>query len=82
MFDSFMLTIYNITQNIFHINEAFTLSSEKGSFAAFLERKDVKFSFSRYFVEALGAMGIGLFASLDVYKRQIIYFCGRAADVF
>lgn len=64
MFDSFMLTIYNIMQNIFHINEAFTLSSEKGSFAAFLERKDVKFSFSRYFVEALGAMGIGLFASL------------------
>lgn len=64
MFDSFMLTIYNIMQNIFHINEAFTLSSEKGSFAAFLERKNVKFSFSRYFVEALGAMGIGLFASL------------------
>ena len=40
------------------------MASEKGSFAAFLERKNVKFSFSRYFVEALGAMGIGLFASL------------------
>ncbi len=33
-------------------------------FLKFLRRKDVKFSFSRYFVEALGAMGIGLFASL------------------
>ena len=39
---------------------------EKGSFAKFLERKNVKFSFSRYFVSALGAMGTGLFASLIV----------------
>ena len=40
------------------------MASEKNSIAAFLERKNVRFSFSRYFVEALGAMGIGLFASL------------------
>lgn len=38
--------------------------SEKGSIRAFLDRKDVKFTFSRYFVDALGAMGVGLFASL------------------
>ena len=31
---------------------------------AFLARKDIRFSFSRYFVDALGAMGVGLFASL------------------
>ena len=40
------------------------MSKKKGSISAFFERKDVRFSFSRYFVEALGAMGIGLFASL------------------
>lgn len=38
--------------------------SENGSIKAFLERKNVKFTFSRYFVDALGAMGVGLFASL------------------
>ena len=32
--------------------------------SAFLARKDIRFSFSRYFVDALGAMGVGLFASL------------------
>lgn len=36
----------------------------KGSVSAFLERKGVEFSFKRYFVDALGAMGVGLFASL------------------
>ena len=40
------------------------MSLQNGSLAAFLERKNVKFSFNRYFVEALGAMGVGLFASL------------------
>jgi len=30
----------------------------------FLARKGVEFSFKRYFVDALGAMGVGLFASL------------------
>lgn len=39
-------------------------SSHKRSFSEFLKRKDIKFTFSRYFVDALGAMGIGLFASL------------------
>ena len=38
--------------------------SGKNSFSDFLDRKDIKFTFSRYFVDALGAMGIGLFASL------------------
>jgi len=38
--------------------------SGKNSFSAFLERKGVEFSFKRYFVDALGAMGVGLFASL------------------
>ena len=37
---------------------------KKCTFASFLERKGVEFSFKRYFVDALGAMGIGLFASL------------------
>ena len=36
----------------------------QSSFAAFLARKNVEFSFKRYFVDALGAMGVGLFASL------------------
>ncbi len=39
-------------------------SCKKCTFASFLERKGVEFSFKRYFVDALGAMGIGLFASL------------------
>lgn len=39
-------------------------TAHKSSFAAFLERKGVEFSFKRYFVDALGAMGVGLFASL------------------
>lgn len=36
----------------------------KNTFFTFLERKGVEFSFKRYFVDALGAMGVGLFASL------------------
>ncbi|MBQ2840097.1 MAG: PTS sugar transporter subunit IIC [Oscillospiraceae bacterium] len=33
-------------------------------FKAFLKRKDIEFSFKRYFIDALGAMAQGLFASL------------------
>ena len=40
------------------------MSSEANSLSSFLARKDIRFSFSRYFVDALGAMGVGLFASL------------------
>jgi len=40
------------------------LNNGKSSFAEFLARKNVEFSFKRYFVDALGAMGVGLFASL------------------
>ena len=40
------------------------MNKGQSSFAAFLARKNVEFSFKRYFVDALGAMGVGLFASL------------------
>ena len=33
-------------------------------FKAFLKRKDIEFSLKRYFIDALGAMAQGLFASL------------------
>ncbi len=33
-------------------------------FSAFLERKKIKFSFKRYFIDAMGSMALGLFASL------------------
>ena len=36
----------------------------KQSFKAFLQRKDIEFSAKRYFIDALGAMAQGLFASL------------------
>jgi len=36
----------------------------KSSFSEFLKRKNVELSFKRYFVDALGAMGVGLFSSL------------------
>lgn len=36
----------------------------KQSFKAFLKRKDIEFSAKRYFIDALGAMAQGLFASL------------------
>ncbi|MBR3848568.1 MAG: PTS sugar transporter subunit IIC [Oscillospiraceae bacterium] len=35
-----------------------------GKFKAFLKRKDIEFSLKRYFIDALGAMAQGLFASL------------------
>lgn len=39
-------------------------NTESRTFSAFLERKGVELTFKRYFVDALGAMGVGLFASL------------------
>lgn len=39
-------------------------TSGNSQVAAFLKRKGVELSFKRYFVDALGAMGIGLFSSL------------------
>ena len=36
----------------------------KSSFSEFLKHKNVELSFRRYFVDALGAMGVGLFSSL------------------
>ena len=35
-------------------------------FKAFLKRKDIEISFKRYFIDAMGAMASGLFASLLV----------------
>ena len=40
------------------------ISKNKGKFAAFLEKQGIVFSAKRYFVDALGAMAQGLFASL------------------
>ena len=39
-------------------------NTESRTFSAFLKRKGVELTFKRYFVDALGAMGVGLFASL------------------
>ena len=36
----------------------------KGGFSAFLKRKDIEISWKRYFIDAMGAMASGLFASL------------------
>lgn len=64
-----MLTVYrlftssvkpNLLKGVLILQE----QAKKSSFAAFLERKGIEFSFKRYFVDALGAMGVGLFASL------------------
>ena len=38
--------------------------SEKKSFRNFLEKKDVRISAKRYFIDAMGSMAMGLFASL------------------
>lgn len=39
-------------------------TNEKKGFAAFLKRKDIEISWKRYFIDAMGAMASGLFASL------------------
>ncbi len=38
--------------------------NKKGGFRAFLKRKDIEISWKRYFIDAMGAMASGLFASL------------------
>ncbi len=38
--------------------------NNKGGFAAFLKKKDIEISWKRYFIDAMGAMASGLFASL------------------
>ena len=38
----------------------------QGGFKAFLKRKDIEISWKRYFIDAMGAMASGLFASLLV----------------
>ncbi len=38
--------------------------AKREAFAAFLKRKDIEFSWKRYFIDALGAMAQGLFCSL------------------
>ena len=40
------------------------MGKSNNKISAFLKRKGVEFSFKRYFVDALGAMGVGLFSSL------------------
>ena len=45
-------------------NNQTTEVKEPGKFKAFLKRKDIEFSWKRYFIDAMGAMASGLFASL------------------
>ena len=40
------------------------MEKKKSKFSVFLERKKIKFSFKRYFIDAMGSMAMGLFASL------------------
>ncbi|MBQ6904585.1 MAG: PTS sugar transporter subunit IIC [Lachnospiraceae bacterium] len=39
-------------------------TNNTGGFKAFLKKKDIEFSWKRYFIDAMGAMASGLFASL------------------
>ena len=39
-------------------------ANNTGGFKAFLKKKDIEFSWKRYFIDAMGAMASGLFASL------------------
>ncbi len=39
-------------------------TAKKGGFKEFLKRKDIEISWKRYFIDAMGAMASGLFASL------------------
>ena len=41
-----------------------TQKNNDGKFKAFLKKKDIEFSLKRYFIDAMGAMASGLFASL------------------
>lgn len=45
-------------------NKNTNTTNEPGKFKAFLKRKDIEFSWKRYFIDAMGAMASGLFASL------------------
>ncbi len=45
-------------------NQAANAAKEPGKFKAFLKKKDIEFSWKRYFIDAMGAMASGLFASL------------------
>ena len=47
-------------------NETNENTKTSGKFASFLKRKDIEFSWKRYFIDAMGAMASGLFASLLV----------------
>ena len=40
------------------------MEKNKSSFASFLKRKDIDLKPKRYFIDALGSMAMGLFASL------------------
>ena len=40
------------------------MEKKQSKFSSFLERKKIKFSFKRYFIDAMGSMAMGLFASL------------------
>ena len=54
------------------------MGKSNNKISAFLERKGVEFSFKRYFVDALGAMGVGLFSSL--ITGLILRTIGTKAD--
>ena len=59
----------------------------KNKFTAFLEKKDIVFSWKRYFIDAMGAMAHGLFASLLIgtivgtIGSQILAHCPLGADI-
>ena len=51
----------------------------KGGFRAFLKRKDIEISWKRYFIDAMGAMASGLFASLLI--GTILSTLGTQLDI-
>ena len=63
------------------------MKKTKNKFTAFLERKDIVFSWKRYFIDAMGAMAQGLFASLLIgtivgtIGQQLLIYFPLSADV-
>lgn len=62
LIDTYTLLLYSVKQNWSERKKIMA----KGGFKAFLKRKNIIFSAKRYFIDAMGAMANGLFASLLV----------------
>ena len=64
MCQSFCFYIYNLGKRDYNVENTKMGEIKMKGFKNFLKRKDIVFSAKRYFIDALGAMAQGLFASL------------------